>query len=121
MQDKNERKGYIGAILRKARQNKGFTAKEVGEKLSPQRKGQTVTQWERGSTSPSPHDLAQLINLLEIDSRCFYQTEEARTEYYFVTLDDEKSEDVRHLNDCFSQMNDKQRKAVLAVASAMVD
>ena len=115
-----ERKLYIGALIRQARKKKGITSVQLASMLEPPRKPQTVTAWERGISSPDAESISQISRILEIDARSFYgQCEEAG--YMVLCPDDPMRKDMQTLENCYTRMTDTQRKAVLAVASAMVD
>ena len=115
-----DRKTYIGALIRQARKSKGITSIELAEMLTPKKKPQTVTAWERGISSPDAESLSQIANLLEIDVRSFYGQEDSR-EFVVVQLDDPIKRDIAEFESCYARMSESQRRAVLAVASAMVE
>lgn len=115
-----ERKMYIGALIRQARKNKGITSVQLASMLEPPRKPQTVTAWERGVSSPDAESISQISRILGIDARSFYgQCDEDG--YQVISLQDPIRKDMEAFEDCYTRMTDTQRKAVLAVASAMVD
>ena len=115
-----DRKTYIGALIRQARKSKGITSIELAEMLTPKKKPQTVTAWERGISSPDAESLSQIANLLEIDVRSFYGQEDSQ-EFAVVQLDDPMRRDIAEFESCYARMSESQRRAVLAVASAMVE
>lgn len=108
-----------GAIIRSARKGKKISAEKLGLMLDPPVTSSAVTAWERGQNNPSIEVIRQICNVLEIDVRSFYRQEEV--ELTFVNLDDPMRKDMETFESCYSRMNDTQRKAVLAVASAMVE
>lgn len=109
----------LGAIIRKARKEKGITSVQLAALLSPPKKPQTVTAWERGISEPDSNMLSQICRILEIDARSFFHDESFHFEIISVTNSD--VEGLEELSDNYRKMNNKQRKAVLAVASAIVE
>lgn len=58
-------------FLRECRKRKGFTQKEVGEKISY--KSRTVSRWENGQLVPSEHAIIALAKLYEMKENEIYQ------------------------------------------------
>lgn len=111
--------GNAGEIIRTARKKKKISAEKLGLMLDPQVTSSAVTAWERGQNKPSVEVIRQICDALEIDARSFYN--QSSVQYCYVNLDDPMRKDMETFEDCYTRMTDTQRKAVLAVASAMVD
>jgi len=55
----------LGEVLRTGRLSRGFTARELAEKLD--RSEASIRSWERDETEPPPADIERLAELLELD------------------------------------------------------
>lgn len=109
----------FGELIRQARKTKRISARELGGRLSPPVTHGAIYAWESGKNKPNAEAIWQISEILEIDIRSFFPDSDSSVEYRFVALDEPDGLD--ELSDNYRKMNDKQRKAVLAVASAMVE
>lgn len=110
-----DKKAFIGSVIRRARKGQGITSAQLAERLNPPKKPQTVTGWERGITEPNAEMLSQICRILNLDIRSFYP--EGNTDC--ITVPDEP--DVMAIRDCCVKMTDEQKKAVLVVVRSMVE
>lgn len=55
----------LGRALRKAREDKGLTTRDLGEKLN--RDHGVVSRWETGERTPKPEQVAQILTVLEVN------------------------------------------------------
>jgi transcriptional regulator with XRE-family HTH domain len=55
----------LGQVLRAGRLSRGFSARELAEKLDRSRA--SIRSWERDETEPPPDDIERLVELLELD------------------------------------------------------
>lgn len=108
---------YMGQVIRSMRADLGMEAKDLGLALNPTKSPSTVTSWERGETEPSCDCLIQLAELFGIDPGDFYQHRKVRANLANAF----EVANLNALSDCYTQMNDTQRRAVLGVAKAMVE
>lgn len=67
-----DQKQYIGNKIREFRKEIGWSSRELGEQLTPQKSESAVTSWERGRTEPDGNMLIQLCHLFGKDFRDFY-------------------------------------------------
>lgn len=65
-------KQYIGNKIREFRKELGWSSRELGERLTPQKSESAVTSWERGRTEPDGNMLIQLCHLFGKDFKDFY-------------------------------------------------
>lgn len=96
----------LGAAIREARKAKGISASALGEMLEPCVTHTAVYKWELGQTEPGISHMLQMRDILGLNLTQFFG-EETRQHSEIETY--------------LSRMSEKQRKAVLAVASAMVE
>lgn len=108
----------LGKLIRGARKSRGFSAEALGARLSPSVTANTVTAWERGQNRPRVEYVRQISEILEIDVRSFFPEQSPSHELIALNKDVDGLEE---LNENYRKMSEKQRKAVLAVASAMVE
>lgn len=109
----------FGELIKQARKTKRISARELGDKLSPPVTYGAIYAWESGKNKPNADVIWQISEILEIDIRSFFPGSDSSVEYRLVSLGEPDGLD--ELSDNYRKMNDKQRKAVLAVASAMVE
>ena len=112
-----EGRKYMGQVIRSLRTDLGMEAKDLGLALSPKKSPSTVTSWERGETEPSCDCLIQLAELFSVDPGDFYQRRKTRANLSNAF----EVANLNTLSDCYTQMNESQRRAVLGVARAMVE
>lgn len=117
MATNTEGRKYMGQVIRSLRTDLGMEAKDLGLALSPTKSPSTVTSWERGETEPSCDCLIQLAELFSVDPGDFYQRRKVRANLANAF----EVANLNTLNDCYTQMSDVQRRAMLGVAKAMVE
>lgn len=63
---------YTGQQIRRYRKERGWSAGQLGQMVSPKKTESAVTSWERGRTQPDGDVLIQLCRLFEVDIADFY-------------------------------------------------
>lgn len=102
-------KQEIGQVLRAAREAKGFTQKQVAEKLG--RKQQVIGHWETGYAQPDANTLFELCDLYEISiDEAFGSRRKGIEETLYIsrpTGDVTTDELRRQLHDLIDQLDDE--------------
>ena len=111
----------IGELIKQARRQKKMSARELGERLIPPVTFAAVYGWESGNRMPNADTLLQISKILEIDVKSLLLKDNEPASNYFVSSNDAVRRDMAEFESCYVRMSDSQRRAVLAVASAMVE
>ena len=108
-------KAYMGRVIRDLRNDKNMKSEELASMLVPVKTAGTVTAWERGETEPSSDYIMQMCEIFDVEPAFFFRSRKA------PELEGFELAKMNTLSTYYTRMTDTQRKAVLAVASAMVD
>lgn len=96
----------LGTAIREARKAKGISAGALGGMLDPCVTHTAVYKWELGQTEPGISHMLQMRDILGLNLGQFFGETESKPSEIDVYL---------------SRMSERQKQAVLAVASAMVE
>ena len=111
----------IGDLIKAARKKNRISARELGERLSPSVTFGAVYGWESGKTKPNADTLLQISKILDVDIKALLPGFEGNLEFAVETTSESARRDIAEFESCYVRMSDSQRRAVLAVASAMVE
>lgn len=111
----------IGDLIRAARKKKRISARELGERLSPSVTFGAIYGWESGKTKPNADTLLQISKILDVDIKALLPGFDGNLEFAVETTSESARRDLAEFESCYARMSESQRRAVLAVASAMVE
>lgn len=117
----NSIRNEIGELIKSARRQKGMSARELGERLSPQVTYAAVYGWEAAKCMPNADTLLQISEILDVDVKSLLPGFFNETVFTVETKSESARRDIAEFESCYARMSDSQRRAVLAVASAMVE
>lgn len=117
----NNIRNEIGELIKSARKKKGMSARELGERLEPKVTFAAVYGWEGAKCMPNADTLLQISKILDVDIKALLPGFEGHLEFTVETTSESARRDIAEFESCYARMSDSQRRAVLAVASAMVE
>lgn len=108
-------KEYMAARIREFRKERGMSTDELGELVGRSRSA--VESWESGRTQPDADKLIELCRVFHVDIPDFYDPSlTAKSNGRYRTI---KDPELIGLVDCYTQMDQKSRDALMVVARAL--